>query len=101
MIDIRGAFMRRVLFAAVVFVAWGCGALRSARAQNDWQFPDPHFGVAEFGRGRPGPMTERQYRDEIGPPGRYSAPGLRHREASSPSPFPRPRLLRPRGRVRR
>lgn len=90
--------MLRAFLVSAIAITVGCLAAEAC-AQNDWQFPDPHFGVAEFGRGRPGPMTEQQYRDEIGPPGRYSAPGLRHRQASSAAP--RPRLLRPRQRHRR
>ncbi len=88
--------MNRVFPLTALLLALFCIASRSARGQNDWQFPDPHFGIVEFGPGHPGPATERQYRDEIGPPGRYSAPGLQ-RPRNQPQP-PRPRLLKPRAR---
>lgn len=28
-------------------------------AQNDWQFPDPYFGVVEFGKSRPAEAEQR------------------------------------------
>jgi len=85
--------MTRSRLLSGLLIALGC-SWPTARAQNDWQFPDPHFGIAEFGPGRPGPVTERQYRDAIAPEGRYAAPGL-HRPRPQPHQ-PRPRLLRPR-----
>ena len=39
-----------------------------AFGQNDWQYPDPHFGTLSAGTDR-GPSTEREYRREIGPIG--------------------------------
>jgi len=42
-----------------------CGAmLRHASAQNDWQFPDPRFGILQSGR-FPTPADDRRYREEI------------------------------------
>jgi hypothetical protein len=73
----------------------------AARAQNDWQFPDPHFGAVEFGPGAPGPENEREYRAVVDPAIRPAAPGYRRRVA--PAAESRPRFVRPhrpRGRPR-
>ncbi|MFM9011327.1 MAG: hypothetical protein ACKON8_10790 [Planctomycetota bacterium] len=64
-----------------ITVVVGClAAATPARAQNDWQFPDPYFGILEIEKSRPSGV-ERRFRAEV-------APGSR----SVPS---RPRPLRP------
>jgi hypothetical protein len=37
---------------------------RTGMAQNDWQFPDPRFGILQSGR-FPTPADEQRYRAEI------------------------------------
>jgi hypothetical protein len=44
----------------VSFVALPCRGM----AQNDWQFPDPRFGILQSGR-FPTPADEQHYRAEI------------------------------------
>jgi hypothetical protein len=51
-------------------VVAACGVIvapRSALAQNDWQFPDPYFGVPQPANPA-APSIQRRYRTEIGPP---------------------------------
>lgn len=71
-----------------------CGA--GARAQNDWQSPDPYFGVFQH-RQAATPEAERRYRAEIAPqqPQRLHE----HRPQTPPSPAWRPRSLRQRMRA--
>lgn len=38
----------------------------AANAQNDWQFPDPYFGIVEFEKSRL-PGADARYRAEISP----------------------------------
>jgi hypothetical protein len=55
------ARMRSALFGLLAsFVALP----RLAMAQNDWQFPDPRFGILQSGR-FPTPADEQRYRAEI------------------------------------
>jgi len=68
------AFRRRIAAASrlatvlVVLLAYqAIGGGRSALAQNDWQFPDPYFGVPQPGNPA-APSIQRRYRTEIGPP---------------------------------
>jgi hypothetical protein len=52
----------------VVLAASAVGfGMRSAVAQNDWQFPDPYFGVPQPANPA-APSIQRRYRTEIGPP---------------------------------
>ncbi len=70
----------------------------SAAAQNDWQSPDPYFGVVQH-RDAGTPEAERRYRAEIAPqqPQRLHA----HAPAAiSPQQVQRPRWIRHRGRSR-
>lgn len=55
------------IIAAVAVVSPG-----ESRAQNDWQYPDPYFGVLEIEKSRP-PTSERRSRAEVRPPQRNSA----------------------------
>lgn len=55
----------------------------ASRAQNDWQFPDPYFGVLEFEKSRPPGGERRPWAENATPPRQPAA---------------RPRLLRPRRR---
>lgn len=56
--------MRCLLLA--MLVAWAVVPTREARAQNDWQFPDPYFGAFQH-RDAGTPEAERRYRAEIAP----------------------------------
>jgi hypothetical protein len=60
----------------------------SATAQNDWQFPDPYFGVPQPAHPA-APSIQRRYRTEIGPPAVRPQP-------SHPRPPQRPWRVRPR-----
>lgn len=85
----------------VAVLALACLPPAAARAQNDWQFPDPHFGAVEFGPGATGPKTEREYRAIVNPAIRPAAPGYRRQVAPVAESRPRfPRPHRPRGRPR-
>ena len=87
----------RPLFIALVAAALATGA-GSASAQNDWQSPDPYFGVFQH-RDAGTPEAERRYRAEIAPqqPQRLHAHGP---SAIPPQPASRSRWIRHRGRVR-
>ena len=52
-------------FAALVTAA------TPARAQNDWQYPDPYFGILEIEKSHDG-ATARRYRSEVNPAPRSS-----------------------------
>jgi len=75
-----------MVVAALVASAWGFG-MRSAVAQNDWQFPDPYFGVPQPADPA-APAIQRRYRTEIGPP-------AVRRQAEHGRPPLRPRRSRP------
>lgn len=49
-----------IVLSAIVTLA----VTNRVSAQNDWQFPDPHFGRVQFGAA-PAPTNEREYRAEI------------------------------------
>jgi hypothetical protein len=59
-----------------------------ALAQNDWQFPDPYFGILEIEKSHT-PAADRRYRAEIAPQPNRQRP---------PSPRTRQRFFRPRPR---
>lgn len=96
-----GRVVRRTSTGAAIVAMLVAAPSAPVRAQNDWQFPDPHFGAVEFGPGVPGPRTEREYRAVVDPAIRTAAPGYRRRVA--PAAEVRPRFVRPprpRGRLR-
>jgi len=51
-----------------------------AQAQNDWQYPDPYFGILEIEKSHNG-STARRYRAEVNP-----APRASRVAAASPAP---------------
>jgi hypothetical protein len=55
----------RIIASAAAFVCLST-TCRSATAQNDWQAPDPYFGVFQH-RDAGTPQAERRYRAEIAP----------------------------------
>lgn len=86
----------RILASVAAFVCLHV-ACDSATAQNDWQSPDPYFGVFQH-RDAGTPEAERRYRAEIAP---QQPQRLHSREAAIGSPpAPRPRWIRHRGRTR-
>lgn len=72
-----------------------------AHAQNDWQYPDPYFGILEIEKSHTA-ATARRYRAEVNPAARGdrgstqsivpAPPGEPAKAAAAaPSPAPRPR----------
>ncbi len=63
-----------------------CAAVASmaspAQAQNDWQYPDPYFGILEIEKSHDR-ATARRYRDEVNP-----TPRSRRSAAASASQAP-------------
>lgn len=47
--------MARLVVAAWVAIA----CVQDAAAQNDWQFPDPYFGILEIEKSVPAPVIRR------------------------------------------
>ncbi|MFM8379911.1 MAG: hypothetical protein ACKOB1_11375 [Planctomycetia bacterium] len=47
----------RVVVVATLLACWPWGM--QAFAQNDWQFPDPYFGILEIEKSRPEPPGRR------------------------------------------
>ncbi len=83
--------IRRSLTA--VFVAVCCVAGGAARGQNDWQSPDPYFGVFQH-RQAATAEAERRYRAEIA----AQQPHRLHEHRPPPTPAWRPRPWRSRQR---
>jgi hypothetical protein len=65
----------RCWFAACLFVT-GLGVFTPALAQNDWQYPDPYFGILEIEKSHDG-ATHRRSRATVDP---------RPRAVGAPSP---------------
>ena len=67
--------MRRPRLLCVAFGVFTCAAVASmpspAHAQNDWQYPDPYFGILEIEKSHNG-STARRYRSEVNPTPRSS-----------------------------
>jgi hypothetical protein len=66
------------LVAGVVALL-GAGLSGTAMAQNDWQYPDPYFGILEFEKSHSG-TVKRRPRSEVSTGTRarptFSRPGL-------------------------
>jgi len=58
------------LAAACVACSWA----GTARAQNDWQFPDPYFGILEIEKSH-NAAAWRRYRAEVDPAPRRTISG--------------------------
>ena len=61
-----------------------------AWAQNDWQYPDPYFGILEIEKSHDG-ATARRYRDEVNPSprsNRLAAPSFWQAPAKEPGASP-------------
>jgi hypothetical protein len=74
-----------LVYSAVLASVFAVGG--AARAQNDWQFPDPYFGIIEIEKSH-APTASQRYRVEGAPAARAPA-GV---------PRSRPRFLRSRVR---
>ena len=92
--------MKNSLLVSVAMLGVLCFA-GLGHAQNDWQYPDPYFGILEIEKSH-SPAVDRRYREEIGPrrasqrdrgssyrPGRWlrprSQPPMRNRAGATPS----------------
>ena len=73
-----------VAFAAVSWLA------TAAQAQNDWQYPDPYFGILEIEKSHDG-ATARRYRGEVNPAPRSSKAAAATPSPATPAPAPRNR----------
>ena len=73
-----------VAFAAVSWLA------TAAQAQNDWQYPDPYFGILEIEKSHDG-ATARRYRGEVNPAPRSSKAAAATPAPATPAPAPAPR----------
>jgi hypothetical protein len=51
---------------AVGVLLMGGGLVGEARGQNDWQYPDPYFGILEIEKSHDA-ATRRRYRAEVSP----------------------------------
>jgi hypothetical protein len=90
----------RLAIGLLVTAVWA-GSATAARAQNDWQYPDPYFGILEIEKSHDG-ATARRYRAEVNPApraNRFTAPSWwpapTGEAAAAPpashAPAPRPR----------
>jgi hypothetical protein len=77
-----------------------CVTAVAARGQNDWQSPDPYFGVFQH-RQAATPEAERKYRAEIAPqqPHRLHEQREHHAHRGQQPPAWRPRTARYRQRA--
>lgn len=71
----------------VVFLAVGLSG--TTMAQNDWQYPDPYFGLLEFEKSHTG-TVKRRPRSEVSTGTRarptFSRPGLWRARRPTPTP---------------
>ena len=71
-----------------------CAAVASmaspAQAQNDWQYPDPYFGILEIEKSH-NDSTARRYRAEVNPAPRSSKAAAATPAPATPTPVPRNR----------
>jgi hypothetical protein len=91
----------RSLAVGLVLAGGTISCAAPAHAQNDWQYPDPYFGILEIEKSHTA-ATAGRYRAEVNPAARTSrgtppsavptAPGEPAKAAAAaPSPAPRPR----------
>ena len=71
-----------------------CAAVASmaspAQAQNDWQYPDPYFGILEIEKSH-NDSTARRYRAEVNPAPRSSKAATATPAPVAPAPVTRNR----------
>jgi hypothetical protein len=98
--DPRSALRRLVSPAACLCVACAsCWFAAPAVAQNDWQYPDPYFGILEFEKSHDA-TTRRRYRSEVSPAPRREAGAATDRGTEAVA-APRSHRLRWRTKPRR
>lgn len=73
--------------AGILVAALAALAAAPAHAQNDWQYPDPYFGILEIEKSHDG-GTWRKYRNEIAPAGRVGRPAVPPTAAEPPPATP-------------
>ncbi len=78
-----------LLLACIVAGIVACVAM-PAQAQNDWQYPDPYFGILEIEKSHNG-STARRYRAEVNPAPRSSKAAAATPAPATPTPVPRNR----------
>ena len=86
--------------ALITVVVLGISA--PAEAQNDWQYPDPYFGILEIEKSHDA-ATARRYRGEVNATPRKkgeAAPSTGQAPAGEPAATPPPPPVRPRWRSR-
>lgn len=97
------AVWRRVAVIVAVPLASLC-LTKPAAAQNDWQYPDPYFGILEIEKSHDA-ATTRRYRAEVNPAPRrpfWAPDGATFGTAPTDQPAaPRPQRSRWRTRSRR
>jgi hypothetical protein len=83
--------MLRPRLVSVVLGVFACAVAASmpspAHAQNDWQYPDPYFGILEIEKSHDG-ATARRYRSEVNPTprsSRFTAPSAGQVPAGQPA----------------
>ena len=86
--------MRRPRLSCVAFGVFTCAAVASmtspAQAQNDWQYPDPYFGILEIEKSH-NDSTARRYRAEVNPAPRSSKAATATPAPVAPAPVTRNR----------
>jgi hypothetical protein len=87
--------MRRTRLSFITVGLVACAAVSwlatAAQAQNDWQYPDPYFGILEIEKSHDG-ATARRYRGEVNPAPRSSKAAAAPAQATpAPTPVPRNR----------
>ena len=71
-----------------------------ARGQNDWQYPDPYFGILEIEKSHDG-ASWRRNRGELSPAPRATRPAVPATAAEPAPAAPRPQRSRWKSRWRR
>ena len=87
--------MRQTCLSFITAGLVACAAVSwlatAAQAQNDWQYPDPYFGILEIEKSHDG-ATARRYRGEVNPAPRSSKAATAATPApATPTPTPAPR----------
>ena len=99
------------LLAGLVAVLAAACWPTEARAQNDWQYPDPYFGILEIEKSHDGAASRRQRtwsgavsRSAAASPSPSPTPGVENARPGAPAavtPLPPPHRPRSRSRWRR
>jgi hypothetical protein len=86
--------MRQTRLSSLAVGLVACAAVSwlatAAQAQNDWQYPDPYFGILEIEKSHDG-ATARRYRGEVNPAPRSSKATAATPAPATPAPAPRNR----------